>query len=326
MATGKKGGMTCTYVVGRYRPAGNFAGQYQKNVPRGTFNEGVCKKLNSIVKEIEDSSSKKKLNFVNTDDKFGQEKVANYGGKLNNDEKPSFFNGNSHKGAEKISKSGNDGKHGGLKNTSKNGKNDDNVIHLDEKTDSVEQAESLINKNKDKKKNKDKTATKNKSKAQNVQNSRPTTKGNKVQNNKHQSSKANYAKVANANVDQAVDMRITSGVPLSRYSGQKFVIKTNYDAVTKHEPLAQQREIDSTSDDFAQKGLTAHNAFRKIHGTPPLTLDPKMSAESAEYAKLIAEKGSLIHSKTNGKYGENLAMGCTSKSEEMSAEEATKNW
>ena len=56
MATGKKNGMTCTYIVGRYRPAGNMGGQYKANVPKGSFTPGVCSSLNKMVKEIEKSS------------------------------------------------------------------------------------------------------------------------------------------------------------------------------------------------------------------------------------------------------------------------------
>ena len=48
--------MTCTYVVGRYRPAGNMGGQYKKNVPKGSFTQGVCSSLDKMVKQIEKSS------------------------------------------------------------------------------------------------------------------------------------------------------------------------------------------------------------------------------------------------------------------------------
>ena len=34
-----KDGMKCTYVVGRYRPAGNMRGDYAENVPLGSFNK-----------------------------------------------------------------------------------------------------------------------------------------------------------------------------------------------------------------------------------------------------------------------------------------------
>lgn len=35
-----KDGMKCTYIVGRYRPAGNMMGNYKENVPQGSFNKG----------------------------------------------------------------------------------------------------------------------------------------------------------------------------------------------------------------------------------------------------------------------------------------------
>ena len=35
-------GLVCSYVVARYRPAGNFLGEFSKNVPRGTFDAKRC--------------------------------------------------------------------------------------------------------------------------------------------------------------------------------------------------------------------------------------------------------------------------------------------
>ena len=65
--------------------------------------------------------------------------------------------------------------------------------------------------------------------------------------------------------------------------------------------------------------------FRKIHNAPAMKLDEKMSKEAEEYAKKLASMGTLQHAKTD--YGENLAMKCSSKKEDqMTAEEATKNW
>ena len=56
-----------------------------------------------------------------------------------------------------------------------------------------------------------------------------------------------------------------------------------------------------------------------------MSLDDKMSKEAEEYAKKLASMESLQHSDTD--YGENLAMKCSSqKEDEMTAEEATKNW
>ena len=77
--------------------------------------------------------------------------------------------------------------------------------------------------------------------------------------------------------------------------------------------------------DFAQNGLKAHNMFRKIHNAPAMKLDEKMSKEAEEYAQKLADMGTLQHA--DSEYGENLAMKCSSRKEDqMTAEEATKNW
>ena len=79
------------------------------------------------------------------------------------------------------------------------------------------------------------------------------------------------------------------------------------------------------ADAFTKAGLQAHNNFRKIHGVPAIKLNGRMSKEAEEYAKKLAQSGILKHS--SSKYGENLAMGCSSKKGfEMKAEEATRNW
>ena len=49
-------GLLCTYIVARYRPAGNFLGEFQENVPKGQFSAEQCvnlaKKRESINKPI----------------------------------------------------------------------------------------------------------------------------------------------------------------------------------------------------------------------------------------------------------------------------------
>ena len=83
------------------------------------------------------------------------------------------------------------------------------------------------------------------------------------------------------------------------------------------------------SGSFADKGLQAHNMFRKIHGSPPMKLDSQMSKDAEEYAKKLASMGTLQHSGREARKGagENLAMKCSSRKEDvMTAEEATKNW
>ena len=83
------------------------------------------------------------------------------------------------------------------------------------------------------------------------------------------------------------------------------------------------------SGSFAERGLSAHNKFRKVHGAPEMKLDEEMTKSAEEYAKKIAQMGTLKHSSSDERSGngENLAMKCSSREEdEMSAEEATKNW
>lgn len=42
VATGKKHGMDCTYVVARYRPHGNRPGEFSDNVLKGRFDKSFC--------------------------------------------------------------------------------------------------------------------------------------------------------------------------------------------------------------------------------------------------------------------------------------------
>ena len=53
MATVKsKSGLFCTYIVARYRPPGNFIGDYKGNVPKGEFSKDTCTKLDEMVKNV----------------------------------------------------------------------------------------------------------------------------------------------------------------------------------------------------------------------------------------------------------------------------------
>ena len=45
--------MYCTYIVARYRPAGNWQGQYAENVIKGTFSPTkTCENLNKILADV----------------------------------------------------------------------------------------------------------------------------------------------------------------------------------------------------------------------------------------------------------------------------------
>lgn len=48
----KSNGMVCTYVVGRYRPAGNFMGKFKENVLKGTFSKDLCGKVDEMVANV----------------------------------------------------------------------------------------------------------------------------------------------------------------------------------------------------------------------------------------------------------------------------------
>ena len=48
-ADAEKNGMHCTYVVGRYKKAGNFIGNYKENVEQGSFSQDICGKLDEMI-------------------------------------------------------------------------------------------------------------------------------------------------------------------------------------------------------------------------------------------------------------------------------------
>lgn len=47
-----KGNMKCTYIVARYRPAGNYMGKFQAEVLPGSFSQTMCGKLDDMLKDI----------------------------------------------------------------------------------------------------------------------------------------------------------------------------------------------------------------------------------------------------------------------------------
>jgi len=63
----------------------------------------------------------------------------------------------------------------------------------------------------------------------------------------------------------------------------------------------------SPMDAFRQQALDEHNAYRKQHGVPPLTLDDGLNELAQNWAKHLAATGSFAH-RPNNNYGENIAM------------------
>ena len=55
-------GMRCAYIVGRYKPAGNYEGSYRENVLKGSFNREfycptVVKKMNTDHPDVNKKAS-----------------------------------------------------------------------------------------------------------------------------------------------------------------------------------------------------------------------------------------------------------------------------
>ena len=75
--------MTCTYVVGRYRPPGNYKSQFADNVVKGSFNEGKCSDLEKDIQDIDAETG------------TGTAALANFGSKASSSsaKKPRFGKG-----------------------------------------------------------------------------------------------------------------------------------------------------------------------------------------------------------------------------------------
>ncbi len=50
--TSQQNGMYCTYVVGRYRPAGNMIGDFDKEVKKGSFSNNLCTQLEELMGKV----------------------------------------------------------------------------------------------------------------------------------------------------------------------------------------------------------------------------------------------------------------------------------
>nr|WQQ44632.1 golgi-associated plant pathopathogenesis-related protein 1 [Dugesia japonica] len=73
---------------------------------------------------------------------------------------------------------------------------------------------------------------------------------------------------------------------------------------------------------FNKEGLDTHNKLRKLHNVPQMIINNSLSSESQEWSKQMAENCKLLHSKTDGKYGENIA----ASSKKLTGEEVTLMW
>jgi len=75
---------------------------------------------------------------------------------------------------------------------------------------------------------------------------------------------------------------------------------------------------------FDAEGLAAHNKFRSIHGTPSLKIDTQLSRDCTEYAKVLANLGTLKHA--SGDFGENLAFKCGSNLDKYTGDIPVQAW
>ena len=75
-ASTKEHGMSCSYIVGRYKEAGNMGGEYKKNVFKGSFTKDLCNKLDDLIKGMLPDNSHDSDN-VNSDDENSGSKGDN---------------------------------------------------------------------------------------------------------------------------------------------------------------------------------------------------------------------------------------------------------
>ena len=80
-ATGKNNGMFCTYIVGRYKPAGNFQGKYDANVKKGSFEKDkICDNLDDMIKNMDSNGDNGDSTSSSENKGGGNESVGGGGG------------------------------------------------------------------------------------------------------------------------------------------------------------------------------------------------------------------------------------------------------
>ena len=60
----KQRGMLCAYIVGRYKKAGNFMGEYKENVEKGSFRKSMCEDLDKAIEEMKQCKYTKSLHLI----------------------------------------------------------------------------------------------------------------------------------------------------------------------------------------------------------------------------------------------------------------------
>ncbi|XP_016348830.1 uncharacterized protein LOC107693824 [Sinocyclocheilus anshuiensis] len=75
---------------------------------------------------------------------------------------------------------------------------------------------------------------------------------------------------------------------------------------------------------FEAEFLQTHNAYRKQHGAPPLTINKNLCRSSQEWAEYLLSISTLMHS--SGEYGENVYYAWSSASKRLTGREAVESW
>ncbi|XP_016130756.1 uncharacterized protein [Sinocyclocheilus grahami] len=87
-----------------------------------------------------------------------------------------------------------------------------------------------------------------------------------------------------------------------------------------------ERHVGSSLKDssFEAEFLETHNAYRKQHGAPPLTINKNLCRSSQEWAEYLLSIRTLMHS--SGEYGENVYYAWSSASKTLTGREAVESW
>nr|XP_021327299.1 ancylostoma secreted protein isoform X1 [Danio rerio] len=75
---------------------------------------------------------------------------------------------------------------------------------------------------------------------------------------------------------------------------------------------------------FEAEFLQTHNAYRKHHGAPPLTININLSRSAQKWAEHLLSTRTLMHS--NGDYGENVYYAYSSANKKLTGREAVESW
>ncbi|XP_071759653.1 Golgi-associated plant pathogenesis-related protein 1-like isoform X1 [Centroberyx gerrardi] len=75
---------------------------------------------------------------------------------------------------------------------------------------------------------------------------------------------------------------------------------------------------------FQKEFLDTHNAYRKQHSAPPMTLSSDLSTSAQKWANHLLSINSLAHSET--KDGENIYFASSSAPMTLTGKEAVENW